>query len=98
MESFKFMGLKRFLFLIAVAAELGGCRSHERFSHVDSQNPFVMFDQKTAQSCWAGPASEPPSVSTGVSGEINEDEVTPDEAVAFGLKVPGDPKTANPPH
>ena len=28
----------------------------ERFTHTDPQNPYIMFDQKTAQSCWAGPA------------------------------------------
>jgi hypothetical protein len=30
-----------------------------RFTQVSGSNPYIMFDQKTAQACWIGPASAP---------------------------------------
>jgi hypothetical protein len=59
---------------------------------VDGQNPFVMFDQKTAQSCWAGPAQS----NAPASGEFGEGELTPEEAAE--LQEGEDPRVANPPH
>jgi hypothetical protein len=29
-----------------------------RFEHI-GENPYTMFDQKTAQACWSGPVSDP---------------------------------------
>jgi hypothetical protein len=43
--------------LVALAAAaLSGCGNAPRFTHVDVDGPapFVMFDQKTGQMCWAG--------------------------------------------
>jgi hypothetical protein len=60
---------------------LTGCARRapaERFTHSDAQNPFIMFDQKTAQSCWSGPAQAP--ASTQASGEFGEGELTPEES------------------
>ena len=31
--------------------------SQSRFTTTQSTNPYIMFDKKTAQACWAGPAS-----------------------------------------
>jgi hypothetical protein len=46
----------RALFLV-VAVGLAGCSSQAgRFTHT-SPNQFIMFDNKTAQACWAGPVS-----------------------------------------
>jgi hypothetical protein len=88
------------LFLLPL---LVGCGSDQRFTHVDNQNPYIMFDQKTAQSCWAGPAQNPaekPSQKpTDIpSREFGEGELTPDEANELGLESQGNPATANPPH
>jgi hypothetical protein len=43
------------LFLV-VAVGLAGCSSQSspRFTHT-SPNQYIMFDNKTAQACWAGP-------------------------------------------
>ena len=79
--------------LLIVPLLLAGCGSRQRFTHVDNQNPYIMFDQKTAQSCWAGPADKPRDVS---GGEF--DGLTPQEAIDFGLESPGVAKAANPPH
>jgi hypothetical protein len=80
-----------------------GCSSNQRFTHVDNQNTYIMFDQKTAQSCWAGPeqklAEKSEEKSANIpSGEFGEGELTPDEANELGLKAKGDPATANPAH
>lgn len=79
---------------IAFVAALvcASCHPRERFTHVDGQNPFVMFDQKTAQSCWAGPADS----TTPARGEFGEGELTPEEAAE--LQEGEDPRIANPPH
>jgi hypothetical protein len=76
----------------SVALFSSGCRPRERFTHVDSQNPYIMFDQQTAQSCWAGPAQS----TTPASGEFGEGELTPEEAAE--LQEGEDPRVANPPH
>jgi hypothetical protein len=41
--------------VIVVALLLAGCCSAPRFTHVDVDGPapFVFFDQKTKQMCWA---------------------------------------------
>ena len=77
---------------LILALVCAGCRPRERFTHVDGENPFVMFDQKTAQSCWAGPAES----ATRASGEFGEGELTPEEAAE--LEEGEDPRVANPPH
>ena len=69
-----------------------GCRPYDRFTHVDAQNPYIMFDQKTAQSCWAGPAES----TAPANGEFGEGELTPEESAE--LQGGADPRTANPPH
>jgi len=33
--------------------------SQSRFIATQSTNPYIMFDKKTAQACWSGPASNP---------------------------------------
>ena len=47
--------------LIAISALLllGSCSSAPRFTHVDAEGPapYVFFDQKTRQMCWAGSES-----------------------------------------
>lgn len=47
------------LFTIAALVLLVGCCSSPRFIHVDVEgpSPFVFFDQKTKQMCWAGSES-----------------------------------------
>jgi hypothetical protein len=77
------------LFLTMISA---GCRPRERFRHVDAQNPFIMFDNKTAQSCWAGPAES----TAPAMGEFGEGELTPEESTE--LQGGRDPRTANPAH
>lgn len=73
---------------------VAGCSSRPRFTPILGQNPYLMFDQKTAQSCWGGPAEESPSPA---SGEFAEGELTPEEEAELGT-APRDPKTANPAH
>jgi hypothetical protein len=43
--------------LNAVCVWLWFQRQHQRFTHIRATNAtvFIMFDQKTAQACWAGP-------------------------------------------
>ena len=94
---------KRKLPLLFLLPLLVGCSSNQRFTHVGNQNTYIMFDQKTAQSCWAGPEQKPAEKSEEKSanipsGEFGEGELTPDEASELGLKSKGDPATANPPH
>jgi hypothetical protein len=37
-----------------------------RFETTKSQNPYIMFDNKTAQACWSGPPSpNPPTLPRG---------------------------------
>ncbi len=70
--------------LISVAAFfLAGCHSSGRFIHVDSRNPYIMFDQRTAQSCWAGPAEK--STRGAASGEFGEGELTPEQSAELGI-------------
>jgi hypothetical protein len=76
---------------LLLALACASCRPRERFTHVDGQNPFVMFDQKTAQSCWAGPAD----ATSPARGEFGEGELTPEEAAE--LQEGEDPRVANPP-
>jgi hypothetical protein len=38
---------------IVLAVEL---HRRPRFSDTKSSNPYIMFDNKTAQACWSGPA------------------------------------------
>jgi hypothetical protein len=74
---------------------LAGCTRRapeERFTHTDSQNPYIMFDQKTAQSCWAGPPEAPAS---SASGEFGEGELTPEESAEL---QGSDSRPTNPPH
>jgi len=52
-----------------------------------------MFDQQTAQSCWAGPADS----SAPASGEFAEGELTPEEAAEL-QEGETDPRVANPAH
>jgi hypothetical protein len=50
------MKLKKSLALLPLVFAVGCCTS-TRFTHVDVGSgplPFVFFDQKTAQMCWAG--------------------------------------------
>ena len=77
-------------FLAAILT--AGCGSHERFTHVDSQNPYVMFDQKTAQSCWSGPPQE---LGASASGEFADGELTPEESTELQGR---DTRPTNPPH
>jgi hypothetical protein len=42
------------LFLTSCAVLSGGCNSRNRFVHVGERNPYLMFDNYTAQNCWAG--------------------------------------------
>jgi hypothetical protein len=88
------------LFLLPL---LVGCSSNQRFTHVDNQSTYIMFDQKTAQSCWAGPeqnpAEKPRQKPADIpSREFGEGELTPDEANELGLESQGEAATANPPH
>lgn len=73
-------------------ALLAGCGSRPRFTHVDAQNPYIMFDQKTSQSCWAGPAES----TAPAMGEFGEGELTPEESAE--LQGGQDPRMANPAH
>jgi hypothetical protein len=84
------MDLKRFVLLL-LPLLLAGCGSHQRFTHTGKQNPYIMFDQRTAQDCWAGPANKPPDIASGELGDI-----THQEAVDFGLEAPGAAAKANP--
>jgi hypothetical protein len=88
------MDLQRLVLLLLLPLP-SGCGSHQRFTHVDKQNPYIMFDQKTAQSCWAGPAEGPAERSANtLSGEFGDGELTPAEAGELGLNS----SPANPPH
>ncbi len=78
--------------ILILALVSAGCRPRERFTHVDPQNPYIMFDQKTAQSCWAGPTES----TSPATGEFAEGELTPEESAE--LQEGQDPRTANPPH
>jgi hypothetical protein len=73
---------------------VAGCHSRQRFTPISGQDPYLMFDQKTAQSCWGGPAEESRSPA---SGEFAEGELTPEEAAELGAAT-HDPGTANPAH
>ncbi|HVB56900.1 MAG TPA: hypothetical protein VNE63_10775 [Candidatus Acidoferrales bacterium] len=77
--------------LLLVPLLLAGCQPRQRFTHVGNQNPYIMFDQKTARNCWAGPPSKPPDIASGELGNI-----TPQEAVDFGLESPAAAAKANP--
>lgn len=80
-------------FTVVILALFGaGCHTRERFTHVDAQNPYIMFDQQTAQSCWAGPADS----NTAASGEFDPGELTPEEAAE--LEEGENPRVANPEH
>lgn len=86
--------LRRRIPVILLLALLGaGCRPRERFTHVDAQNPYIMFDRQTAQSCWAGPANS----TAPASGEFAEGELTPEEAAEL-QEGETDPRRANPAH
>lgn len=85
------MWLRKYLCVIVVLVCVA-CGPRQRFTHIDSQNPFIMFDQKTAQSCWAGPAKS----TAPATGEFGEGELTPEESAE--LQGGQDPRTANPPH
>lgn len=79
--------------LLALALLAAGCRPRERFTRVDPQNPYIMFDQQTAQSCWSGPASS----SASAGGEFAQGELTPEEAAEL-QEGETDPRLANPAH
>lgn len=80
------------LVLIAIA----GCAPKQRFVPVGAQNPYIMFDQKTRQSCWSGPAED---ASAAASGEFGPNEMTPEMVKDLGLNNGSqDPKTANAAH
>ena len=50
--------MKTLIALAIFAIVLTGCASSPRFSHVpDTAAPFIYFDQKTQQVCWAGIAA-----------------------------------------
>ena len=86
--------LPRQLALVLSLALLGsGCRPRERFTRVDPQNPYIMFDQQTAQSCWSGPASS----AAPASGEFAAGELTPEEAAEL-QEGETNPRLANPAH
>jgi len=88
------MNLRKITIVLAPLL-LAGCARRgpvERFTHSDPQNPYIMFDQKTAQSCWAGPAEAPASPA---SGEFGEGELTPEESAELRG---ADPRPTNPPH
>jgi hypothetical protein len=78
--------------VLCVILLCASCRPRERFTHVDAQNPMIMFDQKTAESCWAGPAES----TSPAMGEFGEGELTPEESAE--LQGGRDPRTANPAH
>src|ERR1700730_18224860 len=85
-----FIRLRKWIVFLAPFL-FAGC-SRERFTHVDNQNPYIMFDRKTAQSCWAGP---PENVRSPASGEFGEGELTPEESAELqGL----DTRPTNTPH
>jgi hypothetical protein len=48
--------VKSTLAVAIILATVTGCSSAPRFTHVDvdGSTPYVMFDQKTGQLCWAG--------------------------------------------
>lgn len=79
--------------VVLLVLSCAGCRPRERFTHVDAQNPYIMFDQQTAQSCWEGPADS----SAPASGEFAEGELTPEEAAEL-QEGETDPRVANPAH
>jgi hypothetical protein len=71
----------RQLTIVLAPLLLAGCARRapaERFTHTDPQNPYIMFDQKTAQSCWAGPSQA--RASSPATGEFGEGELTPEES------------------
>jgi hypothetical protein len=78
--------------LLCLAVISAGCRPRDRFTHVDAQNPFVMFDNQTGQSCWSGPAE----FTAQAMGEFGEGELTPEESAE--LQSDRDLRTANPAH
>ena len=47
-------------FLLAVLSAYLGFTLYQRsrFTHASTSNPYIMFDSKTTQSCWAGPAND----------------------------------------
>jgi hypothetical protein len=86
------MSLRK-LTIALVPLLLAGCARRspaERFTHTDPQNPYIMFDQKTAQSCWAGPAQ---ASARPASGEFGEGELTPEESAELRGT---DPRPTNP--
>jgi uncharacterized protein YxeA len=48
--------VKSTLAITIILVALAGCSPASRFTHVDvdGPDPYVMFDQKTGQLCWAG--------------------------------------------
>ena len=56
--------MRRLLVLTAVLA-LNGCSSQPRFVH-HGGDPELMFDNKTAQDCWAGPVQKDDGIAARV--------------------------------
>ncbi|MBZ5525126.1 MAG: hypothetical protein LAP21_23110 [Acidobacteriia bacterium] len=50
------MRIAAFVLVAVVVPMLSACGNAPRFTHVevDGPAPYVMFDQKTGQMCWAG--------------------------------------------
>ena len=53
------LGAVCFLLVVLSAYLAFALYQKPRFTQVSGSNPYVMFDQKTAQACWSGPASVP---------------------------------------
>ena len=86
------MRVRRFALSIVLLA-IAGCTPKQRFIPVGAQSPYIMFDQKTRQSCWSGPEED---ASAAASGEFGPNEMTPEMVKDLGLNQ--DPKTANAAH
>lgn len=78
--------------LFTLAVLLTGCYSAPRFTHVDVNGdgktgpaPFVFFDQKTAQMCWAGSESVS-GKSVTITLEVHDNAVLTEMPVCKDLK------------
>ncbi len=55
-----FLSVACVLLIVAYVSMWYRCAENERFKRIGTTNisTYVMFDNKTAQACWSGPADE----------------------------------------
>lgn len=64
------LGILCVILIVVVVALASTLSERSRFVQTKGGNPYIMFDNKTAQSCWAGPGAKRVFSATPSSGDL----------------------------